>query len=76
MPKEKKIDVDDIDVYVADSDYRKAVDEMTTWSAEGKGKQHDDAPDVISSFAMKLTKSISGNVVEAVHNPFRGGYYD
>lgn len=72
MPKEKKIDVDDIDVYVADSDYRKAIDEMTTWSAEGKGKQHDDAPDVISSFAMKLTKSTT-NKVEAISNPFRNG---
>ena len=73
MPKEKNIDVDDIDVYFADSDYRKAIDEMTTWSAENKGKQHDDAPDAISSFAMKLTKSTTTNTVEAISNPFRNG---
>lgn len=43
----------DIDCYKADEDYRKAMDETTTWSAEGK-RQHDDAPDSLSSLAMKL----------------------
>lgn len=57
LPKVKKIDIDDdADIYFADEDYRKAIDEMTTWSAEGK-KQRDDAPDAISSFAMKLGKA-------------------
>ena len=54
-PKVRKIEEDeDIDVYYADSDYRKALDEMTTWSAEAKGKTHDDAPDAIASMAMKM----------------------
>lgn len=69
VPKEKNIE-EDVEMYFATADYRKAIDEMTMWSAEGK-KQHDDAPDAISSFAMKLTKSMVTNTVEAVHNPFR-----
>jgi predicted phage terminase large subunit-like protein len=47
----------EIEMYVANEDYRKAMDEVTTWSAEGK-KQHDDAPDSISSLAMKLENRI------------------
>ena len=54
-PKNVVVD-DDIEAYYADADYRRALDEMTTWSAEGKGKVHDDAPDSISSLAMKLDK--------------------
>lgn len=54
-PKNVPVD-DDIEAYYADADYRKALDEMTTWSAEGKGKVNDDAPDTISSLAMKLDK--------------------
>lgn len=71
LPKGKKIeDDDDLEIYYADSDYRKAIDEMTTWSAEGK-KQHDDAPDAIASLAMKLSNRNTGNTIEAVENPFR-----
>lgn len=55
-PKAKTISEEDLEIYYADADYRKAEDEMTTWSAEGKGKQHDDAPDTISSLAMKIDK--------------------
>ena len=55
VPKVKTIEIDDdIDVYFADADYRKALDEMTTWSAEGKGKIKDDAPDSIASMAMLM----------------------
>lgn len=50
--KQKNIESDEI--FYADADYRKALDEMTTWSAEAKGKVRDDAPDSIASFAMKL----------------------
>lgn len=67
VPKTKKVDTD-IEIYMADDDYRKAIDEMTTWSAEGK-KQHDDAPDSIASLAMKLSGRGSSNRVIAVHNP-------
>ena len=70
LPKGKKIEDDDFEIYYADSDYRKAIDEMTTWSAEGK-KQHDDAPDAIASLAMKLSNRNTSNAVEAVENPFR-----
>ena len=58
LPKAKEVDIEDADIYYADADYRKAIDEMTTWSAEGKGKQHDDAPDSISTLAMKLNSNI------------------
>jgi hypothetical protein len=67
MPKTKPIDIDQ-DIFFADNDYRKAIDEMTTWSPEGK-KQHDDAPDVISSLAMKLTNRGGSASVTVVHNP-------
>ena len=67
VPKTKKVDTD-IEIYMADDDYRKAIDEMTTWSAEGK-KQHDDAPDSIASLAMKLSGRGGSNRVIAVHNP-------
>lgn len=46
----------DIEIYYMDADYRKAIDEMTTWSAEGKGKQYDDSADSIASLAMKMDK--------------------
>ena len=58
LPKAKEVDIEDADIYYADADYRKAIDEMTTWSAEGKGKQHDDAPDSISTLARKLNSNI------------------
>lgn len=44
----------DLEVYYADAEYRLAMDELTTWSAEAKGKIHDDAPDSIASMAMKM----------------------
>ncbi|MBR4414956.1 MAG: hypothetical protein IKS59_06585 [Aeriscardovia sp.] len=52
--KSRDIYEEDIDFYKADADYRKALDEMTTFSIEGKGKQFDDSPDSISSLAMKM----------------------
>ena len=53
--KAKAIDEDsDFNVYYADAEYRMALDELTTWSAEAKGKTHDDAPDTIASMAMKM----------------------
>ena len=75
LPRAKKIDTD-AEIYFADEDYRKAIDEMTTWSAESatgsKGKkQHDDAPDAIASLAMKLSGRDTNNKVEAIQNPMR-----
>ena len=59
LPKQKKAEIDeDAEIYYADEDYRKAMDEMTIWSAEGK-KQRDDAPDSISSLAMKMNERIT-----------------
>lgn len=52
--KSRDIYEEDIDFYKQDADYRKALDEMTTFSIEGKGKQFDDSPDSISSLAMKM----------------------
>lgn len=52
--KSRDIYEKDIDFYKQDADYRKALDEMTTFSIEGKGKQFDDSPDSISSLAMKM----------------------
>lgn len=52
--KNRDIYEEDIDFYKQDADYRKALDEMTTFSIEGKGKQFDDSPDSISSLAMKM----------------------
>lgn len=67
-PKVKRGEIDEGEIYYADDDYRKAIDEMTTWSAEGK-KQHDDAPDAIASLAMKLSGKGTKSVVKAIHNP-------
>lgn len=59
LPKAKEVQVDDLEIYYADKDYRKAIDEMTTWSAESKGKRvHDDSPDAIATFAMKLNNKV------------------
>ena len=53
--KARNIELDEeLERYYADADYRKAMDEMTTWSAEAKGRQHDDSADSISSMAMKM----------------------
>lgn len=59
LPKAKDVDIEeDIEIYYADSDYRKAIDEMSMWSAESKGRQKDDAPDSIASLAMKLNATV------------------
>ena len=42
-------------VYVASDQYRKAIDEMTMFSAEGKNT-FDDAPDAITQLAMMFEK--------------------
>ena len=55
VTKQKAVEVESgAEIYYADADYRNALDEMTTWSAEGKGKIRDDAPDSIASLAMQM----------------------
>ena len=46
---------------------------LTRYSASDK-KQLDDVPDVFSNFAIRMTAGTREAKVEAVHNPFRGGY--
>lgn len=59
VPKRKMAETgEDAEIYRADDDYRKALDEMTMWSAESK-RQRDDAPDAIASLAMKMDERIA-----------------
>jgi len=46
---------------------------LTRYSVSDK-KQLDDVPDVFSNFAIRMTAGTREAKVEAVHNPFRGGY--
>lgn len=46
---------------------------LTGYSVSGK-KQLDDVPDVFSNFAVRITAGSRVAAVEAVVNPFRGGY--
>ena len=46
---------------------------LKQYSVSGK-KQLDDVPDVFSNFAIRMTAGTREARVEAVHNPFRGGY--
>ena len=46
---------------------------LKQYSVSGK-KQKDDVPDVLSNFALRMTKGSRVSKVEAVKNPLRGGY--
>lgn len=46
---------------------------LKQYSVSGK-KQLDDVPDVLSNFALRMTKGNRVAKVEAVKNPLRGGY--
>lgn len=46
---------------------------LKQYSVSGK-KQLDDVPDVFSNFAIRITKGNKIAKVEAITNPFRGGY--
>lgn len=46
---------------------------LKQYSVSGK-KQLDDVPDVFSNFALRMTQGNRVTKVEAVSNPFRGGY--
>ena len=45
---------------------------LKQYSVSGK-KQKDDVPDVLSNFAIRITKGSRTAKVEAIQNPFRGG---
>lgn len=49
-------------VYVASEQYKKAIDEMTMFSAEGRNI-HDDAPDAITQLAMMFEKKAQRKAV-------------
>lgn len=70
-PKRRDIDEDLGEVYFADADYIKAVDEMTIWSPEGRKGQHDDAPDAITSLAMQMDgRSSRGTTAQIIPSLF------
>ena len=48
---------------------------LKQYSVSGK-KQLDDVPDVFSNFVLRMTKGNRVAKVEAIVNPFRGGYSD
>ena len=52
--------------------YDNAMNELHMITAEGKNA-HDDGADSITNMAM-LEEKTTGNTVEAIKNPFRGGY--
>ena len=52
--------------------YDQAISELNMITAEGKNA-FDDCADSITNMAM-LEEKASGNKVEAIANPFRGGY--
>lgn len=59
--------------YDRGSQYDKFMKEFTTMTRSGKVK-HDDAPDSLALLENEMRKSPVATV-EAIHNPFRGGYY-
>ena len=64
---------DDVFRYKRDEDYQLAMDELHMYTSEGKNA-HDDSADVLSQVAIVSSKRV-GATVEAIYNPFRGGYY-
>lgn len=59
----------DKSLYSPNSDYGNFMTGLTTYSSTGKNK-HDDVPDVLSNFALRVTKTNKKTTVEAVKNPF------
>ena len=64
----------DQSLYKPNEPYGVMVSLLKRYSVTGK-KQLDDAPDVFSNFALRMTQGSRIAKVEAVHNPFRGGLY-
>ena len=64
----------DQSLYKPNEPYGVMVSLLKRYSVTGK-KQLDDVPDVFSNFALRMTQGSRIAKVEAVHNPFRGGFY-
>ena len=60
--------------YYMSKEYQDAMDELTMFVSIG-GNEHDDAADGLTQLEMFLENPNSTAKVEAVANPFRGGYY-
>ena len=70
----KNIIFKDGSLYTPKEPYGVMMSLLKQYSVSGK-KQLDDVPDVFSNFALRMTKGNRVAKVEAVANPFRGGYY-
>ena len=64
----------DASLYTPKEPYGVMMTLLKQYSVSGK-KQLDDVPDVLSNFALRITKGNKVARVEAIVNPFRGGYY-
>lgn len=64
----------DKEKYTEKDDYGKMMGLLLSYSTTGKNAT-DDVPDGLAMFSLYATKSESKVVVEAVRNPFSGGYY-
>lgn len=63
----------DESLYTPKEPYGVMMSLLKQYSVSGK-KQLDDVPDVFSNFAVRITKKNKVAKVEAIQNPFRGGY--
>ena len=63
----------DSSLYTPKEPYGVMMSLLKQYSVSGK-KQLDDVPDVFSNFAIRMTKGNRVAKVEAIANPFRGGY--
>ncbi|MDO4801649.1 MAG: hypothetical protein Q4A15_05750, partial [Prevotellaceae bacterium] len=55
--------------YSNKSDYAELIRELCTYSATGKNK-HDDVPDCLATFAIRVTGAAKASVVTLTNNPF------
>ena len=69
----KNIIFKDSSLYTPKEPYGVMMSLLKQYSVSGK-KQLDDVPDVFSNFALRMTKGSRVAKVEAIANPFRGGY--
>ena len=63
----------DSSLYTPKEPYGVMMSLLKQYSVSGK-KQLDDVPDVFSNFAIRMTKGNRVAKVEAIANPYRGGY--
>lgn len=63
----------DKSMYSPKSDYGNMMSLLVSYSVSGKNPV-DDVPDCFATFALRITKGNRTAKVEAIENPFRGGY--